>query len=526
MTIDWGLLLAGLGLFMLGMNYLEQALRALMNQSSAQLLRRATESLWVAIPLGAVLTALLQSSSLVGLLVLAFVGAAVMPLRNALGIMLGANLGTTFTGWLVTLIGFKFDLSAASLPLIGIGALSLVLLAERERARALSQLILGLGLLLFGLTAMKQGVASVAEQASLDFLSGMHSFWFLLAGMALAAIIQSSSAVVMLVLSGLHAGLLPLPAALAVVIGADIGTSSTLLLASASGARVKRQVAVFHLIYNLVSGVFSYTLLLPLAPKVFSAVGISDPLYAVVLFHSSFNFLGIFLFLPWLARLANWLERHVGISVASTSLLQRVPTAVPDAALIAVQQECRRMLAHTAALLAQAFSIARPTETELSLGLAGYINGYEQLKADETALVAYVSEIPAQTASQRQLLQDWLACVRLAVYASKAIKDIRDDLEQLWSVTDAGLAEMRRELVRDVSALLDALERLPRGELGPGDIEAMALTHAQQMAALQQRLYLLPPSPGMDVSTLMNVTRETDECGRELERLMRRWPSP
>jgi len=527
MTIDWGLMLAGLGVFLLGMNYLEDALRGLMNQSSVALLRRGTASLWTAVPLGALLTGLMQSSSLVGLLVLAFVGAGVMPMRNALGIILGANLGTTMTGWLVTLLGFKFDLASASLPMIGVGALSLVLVARSSRAQAVSGLVLGLGLLLFGLDAMKQGVASLTAHADIGFLAGMHSLWFLLAGLVLAAVIQSSSAVVMLVLSGLHAGLLPLPLALAMVIGADVGTSSTLLLASAGGARVKRQVAAFHLIYNLVCGVCSYLVLLPIAPSVFAALDVSDPLYALVLFHSSFNFIGIFLFLPWLSRLADWLEQHVGVSLPSQPLRQQVPASVPDAALIMVEQQCRTMVTETAALLAQAVGVpARDGDAVIGEGLAGYINGYEQLKVRESSLVEYVGDIQASNPAQRQQLQDWLACARLTVYATKAIKDVRDDIEQMWSLDEPALASIRQALADATVLLLKALHRLLETGLGPGDMEAMAGEHRQRMVALQETLYRLRPIAALNVSTLMNVAREMDECGRELERLMRRWPVP
>ena len=133
MTVDWALMLAGLGLFLLGMQYLEQSLKSLLNHSAVQLLKRGTASLWLAIPFGTGLTALMQSSSLVGLLVLAFVGAGVMPMRNALGIILGANLGTTLTGWLVALLGFTLKLDALALPLIGAGGLMVVLLERYSR---------------------------------------------------------------------------------------------------------------------------------------------------------------------------------------------------------------------------------------------------------------------------------------------------------------------------------------------------------------------------------------------------------
>ena len=147
-SIDWGLLIAGLGLFMLGMYFLELSLKSLLNRAVVAALRSATASLWLAVPLGTLLTALLQSSSLLGLLVLAFVGAGVMPMRNALGVILGANLGTTITGWIVTWLGFRLELDSFALPLMGVGALLKIWLEGRMRWESIGHLCLGLGLLL------------------------------------------------------------------------------------------------------------------------------------------------------------------------------------------------------------------------------------------------------------------------------------------------------------------------------------------------------------------------------------------
>ena len=530
MTVDWALMLAGLGLFLLGMQYLEQSLKSLLNHSAVQLLKRGTASLWLAIPFGTGLTALMQSSSLVGLLVLAFVGAGVMPMRNALGIILGANLGTTLTGWLVALLGFTLKLDALALPLIGAGGLMVVLLERYSRWLGAGRLALGLGLLLFGLNAMKEGVASVATGVDLGFLQGLHPVWFLLFGMLLAAVIQSSSAVIMLVLSSMHAGVLPMPAALAMVIGADVGTTSTLLMASVGGASVKRQVAVFHLTYNLVTGVLAFTVLLPLAPGAFQWLGLSDSLYGVVLFHSFFNFIGIFVMLPWLGRFAGWLEVHIGASTADTPYLERVPVTVPHAALLAVQQETAVLVTRMLALLAQAYSARRtlhmPDGTPLPVpgfGYARFLDDYERLKQGEALIADYAARISGLDGEQRRQLDESVTVVRLAVYAAKAVKDVADDLEILWHADGEPARELRRTLAEQVRALIEGCEKLLREGLSSGEQEALSRDHQQAMLALQQHLYRSPHIDSISLSSLLNLARETDECGRELFRLMAHW---
>lgn len=531
-SIDWWLLVSGLGLFMLGMFFLERSLKSLLNRAVIQSLRTATASLWLAVPLGVVLTALLQSSSLLGLLVLAFVAAGVMPMRNALGVILGANLGTTMTGWLVTWLGFKLDLGSLALPLMGIGALLKVWLEGRLRWESLGHLLLGLGLLLFGLDAMKTGVEDLARNTDLSFLAGWSAIWFLGLGVLLAAVIQSSSAVVMLVLSALHAGLLGFPEAAAMVIGADLGTTSTMLLAGASGAAVKRQVSMFHLIYNALTAVFAFVVLLPLAPLAYERLGLSDNLLQLVIFHSSFNFFGIFLVLPIIRQLADWLENNIGQQHQLTAYLHKVPVSVPEAAVVALRQETELLLARSFQLLGQAYhspkqfyaSQSEPLKP-LGRGMAVYLDHYEELKRLEAEIVAYANSLEGLPPEHRDHVEALLATVRKAIYATKAIKDVQDDMEPLWSDFSPDAKALREALQQRIEHLLAMGQQTLAGDITEGMLEQEDALHRREMQRFNDEAYGSKGVEGVSFSSLMNIIRETDECGRELLRVFGTYPA-
>ena len=532
LSIDWGLLVSGLGLFMLGMYFLELSLKSLLNRAVVKSLRSATATLWLAVPLGVVLTALLQSSSLLGLLVLAFVGAGVMPMRNALGVILGANLGTTMTGWIVTWLGFKLQLGSFALPLMGLGALLKVWLEGRARWESVGHLLLGLGLLLFGLDAMKTGVEDLAKNADLSFLVGWAPIWFLGLGVLLAAVIQSSSAVVMLVLSALHAGMIDFPAAAAMVIGADLGTTSTLLLAGASGAPVKRQVSAFHLIYNAMTAAFAYLVLLPLAPTAYAYIAVTDNLLQLVLFHSSFNFFGIFLVLPFIRRLANWLENNVGRHQGVTEYIHKVPVTIPEAALPAVHNETQHLLARTLQLLAQAYRSERRFHTHhgppldcLPPGMAVYFDHYETIKVLEAEVVSYANRLEGLSPEGRSQLEALLASIRKAVYAAKAIKDVQDDLEPLWQDSAQTAVALRQALTERMEPLLELGQLLLSGQLSHGELQEEESLHRKDMQHLSDAAYRNSSVEGVGFSSLMNIIRETDECGRELLRVYAVFPT-
>ena len=257
----WGLL-AGVALFLFAMSQLETGLQALGGRSLAIYIRRQAGKRINAVIGGIVSTAFLQSSSVVGLMVLAFTGAGLLNLTAALGIVFGSNLGTTLTGWIVATLGFKFEIFSLSLPLIAVGGLGVVF--ARDRLTEYGRILLGLGLLLMGLQFMKTSVSAVEQLIDINDLADLAAWQYLLFGTVVAAVIQSSSATMVITLSALHAGIISLPNAAAIAIGADLGTTTTVIIGALNGSATKRQVAAGHVLFNVITDVLAFMLRTPL----------------------------------------------------------------------------------------------------------------------------------------------------------------------------------------------------------------------------------------------------------------------
>ncbi|HMB72921.1 MAG TPA: Na/Pi symporter, partial [Gammaproteobacteria bacterium] len=341
--IDWWQPLAGLGLFLFAMRQIEAAIEQASGRSVRVFLRRNTDNPLQGVLTGTAVTAILQSSSLVGLMMLALVGAGVIRMRNALAVVFGANLGTTFTGWIVATIGFKLDLDALALPLVGIGGLAYVLTSKQVSHQA-ARFVLSLGLLLMGLAFMKGAVDDIGAFVDLESLADFSPMQFLLFGALISAIVQSSSATMAITLSALYGGVIDLPAAAAVAIGADLGTTSTVLLGAIRGSAPKKRVAAGHFLFNLVTDLLAFVLRMPLLAIV-ALVGISDDLIALVAFHSLFNLIGLLLFLPVIRHVGDFLEgRFEDTDVTVSRHLVSAAASVPEPALEAVELETSHLL--------------------------------------------------------------------------------------------------------------------------------------------------------------------------------------
>src|SRR5690606_27345529 len=158
--LDIWLLLAGLGIFLFGIRLIEGAIAVLGGREFKRMLRTYTSRRFRAIVTGTVATLLLQSSTAVTLMVMAFVGAGIISLENSIGVVLGANIGTTATSWIVATIGFKLDIAEFALPFIGIGGLVLLFLGKSPRYNQVSHLLVGFGFLFLGLDQMKDSVSA------------------------------------------------------------------------------------------------------------------------------------------------------------------------------------------------------------------------------------------------------------------------------------------------------------------------------------------------------------------------------
>lgn len=348
-------LLGGVGLFLLGMSMLTEGLKLSAGDGLRAILRGWTSTPARGLASGALLTGLVQSSSAVTVATIGFVNAGLLTLSHAVWVIFGSNVGTTMTAWLVALIGLKLDIGALALPIIGIGAMIHIFAAQRPRLRGTGQALTGFGLFFLGIGILKDGFETLLpwlETIDLAAAGPLAPFAFLLAGVILSALAQSSSAAVALILTATATGGLPLTLAAAGIIGANIGTTSTAIFASAGATPAARRVAMAHIVFNIYSGLVAFVLLLPL---VWASHELADALLAdskdepltLAIFNTLLNCLGVIVVWPFAGRLVRWLQTlYVSDeeTLARPAHLDPTLAAVPSVALRGLVLEIQRMM--------------------------------------------------------------------------------------------------------------------------------------------------------------------------------------
>jgi len=527
----WGLI-AGVALFLFAMEQIETGLKAMGGRSLAQYLKRQSGRGVNAVFGGIIATALLQSSSVVGLLVLAFTGAGLLSLTAALGIVFGSNLGTTLTGWIVATLGFKFEIYKLSLPVIGISGLGFVFIQQRwkEYFRAL----LGLGLLLLGLQLMKSSVASIEQLIDVNDLAALSPWQYLLFGTLVAAVIQSSSATIMLTLAALHAGVIDLPNAAAVAIGADLGTTTTLIIGAVNGSATRKQVAAGQVLFNVVTDAIAFTLRTPILIVV-AWLGFTDPLYSLVAFHSLFNVLGLCIFVPLTGPFAGLLQRlFPEPRFEQASYLQDIHASASEAAVDAAERETSLLIAHAMQLQIRAFK--PPLQLPAGAGPVPYQRDIEELrevpfaqlyratKALEGALLEFVVRLQTDRlqSAESERLTLLLRAAREAMHSAKAVKDIRHNLVELAesdATAEQEFSQRFRNLLQQQLTEVFALRLQDTGSINFEDLAASLQRAQQRHDTVQEAIYSDVRNDRIDestVSSLLNVNRELLTSSRSL----------
>lgn len=354
--IEMSLQLAGgLGLFLLGMALLTEGLRVMAGESLRRALVRFTGTPFKAFGSGALVTLLVQSSSATTVTVIGFVSAGLLTFPQALGVVFGASLGTTGTGWMVALLGLKVKLGVFALPVVALGAF--LKLFGHGRRSALGTALAGFALIFLGIDFLQGAMQGLGESIKIAHLPSTGFAGHLLAlavGVGLTVVMQSSSAAMATTLTALHTGTVNFEQAAALAIGAAMGTTVTGVLAALGGSVPAKRTALAHVLFNAVTG----GLALGLLPWYLRGIahaqthwGLEPGAVSLAAFHSSFIGVGVLFFLPWVRGFARLIERllrdrgpHLTRHLDPT-LLHTPPVAL---------EALRRALAETACSLFQA----------------------------------------------------------------------------------------------------------------------------------------------------------------------------
>lgn len=343
-------LVGGVGLFLLGMGLMTDGLKLAAGPTLERVLARSTESRWRGLTFGALMTALVQSSSAITVAAIGFVNAGLLSLGQALWVLFGANVGTTMTGWLVALVGMKFQIDALALPMIGLGML-LRLIGAGDKRGAFGMAMAGFGVLFLGIDLLKDAFSGFAAGFTLPHLPGMLGILVMvLVGVLMAVLMQASAAALVLAFSAAQSGMVTLEAAAAVVIGANVGTTITAILAALAATPNGKRAAGAHVLFNALTGVVALLILPGLLAAIIwlrEALELdASPAATLALFHTVFNLLGVALMWPLADALTEFLLRRFHTAEedeARPRYLDANVGEVPVLALDALEREIRRM---------------------------------------------------------------------------------------------------------------------------------------------------------------------------------------
>lgn len=347
-------LMGGLGLFLLGMRLMTDGLRLAAGNTLRTIIARSTSTVFRGLLSGAFITALVQASSALVVASIGFVNAGLMTLGQAITLIYGSNVGTTMTGWLVAVVGFDINIKAMALPMLGFGMV-LRVAGSGKRYGAMGEALAGFGLFFLGINELKFAFAGLSDIIHLDAVSGngpLEMLLFVSFGFLLTFLMQSSSAALAITLTAASGGVIPLEAAAAMVIGANVGTTSTAVMATLGATSNAKRVAAAHVIFNLLTGAVAF-LLLPLMYSHLADVAVllhmdTGPATLLALFHTLFNILGVLLMLPLTRKmvqiLEQWFRSHEE-NEAQPRFLDRTVASTPVMAMHALAKELARISA-------------------------------------------------------------------------------------------------------------------------------------------------------------------------------------
>lgn len=357
--------------------------------------------------------------------------------------MIGANIGTTLTPWIISYLGFHLDISAFALPVIGIGALC-ILVGGESRVTYCGRFLIGFGFLFLGLEYMKDSVETLGKSISLGHYSSLSIWGSVLVGLILTTIIQTSTGTTIITLTALNGGLISLDMAFGIVIGANLGSavSTTLLgfIASTRMQNTKRQVALGHFLFNITTTlivIFAYE---PIRALIFRILGESpDPTIALALFHTLFNIILACIWTPMLGPLLHYLRRVLPKHQTQLGMaIEHINISIPEEIIAALTKDTQLLIEKTIhynrAILLLGQTVYSPARS---------IAHYVEIKQMEEKLLKYII-LHAQneyTPAQAKMLHTLNAAVVQLLTSSKYLKDNAHHIDNIHESQEAIVRE-------------------------------------------------------------------------------------
>ncbi|MBO5808221.1 MAG: Na/Pi cotransporter family protein [Bacteroidales bacterium] len=511
-------LIGALGMFLYGMTLMSEGLQKTAGDKLRSFLAQMTSNRFKRVLTGLGVTALVQSSSATTIMVVSFVNAGLLTLGNAIGVIMGANIGTTLTAW-VTALGFSVDISVFSVPLMALGFI--LHASKKQKNKSIGEFVVGFAIMFLGLSFMKSSAGALLDNkdAMLAFFSHFtgFGFWseiiFLLAGTILTIVLQASSATMAITMLLTTSGLIDFPLACAMVLGENIGTTITANMAAAVGNTSAKRTARAHTVFNVFGVIWVLIIFNPflnLVGLVMEFLGFSNPLtvdltspdanesllYGISMLHTLFNIFNTLLliwFTPLIEKIVVWMVKSPkGEEVFRLKYISGGPLSTAELSLDAAQQE----VVHFAEICRNGFSYMRQAVNEQNPDKFEALNDklikYEEITDRiEFEIATYVNEVSKNEISEE---------------ATQKIKSIYKIVKEMESLGDSGEAIgriLKRKNVHGKAfdkSLLDRLNKM---------MDLVQKGYDVMVANLK--------NPELtDISNAVNAEYNIDECRRHL----------
>jgi phosphate:Na+ symporter len=488
---DFLSLVGSLGLFLYGMKMMSEALQKVAGNKMRAILSAMTSNRVLGIFTGFLVTAMVQSSSATTVMIVSFVNAGLITLKESIGVIMGANIGTTVTGWIITLFGFKVKISAYSLPLIGLGLP--FIFSKSATRRSYGELIIGFALIFMGLEYLKGSVPNIQENP--EILSFLHQYTdngifttllFLGIGTLLTVVVQSSSATMALTFVMCNEGWIEFSQAAAMILGENIGTTITANIASSVGNTSAKRAARVHLIFNILGVVWmlsvfnNYT---GLIDTIITRNGGSSPNdnpavipIALSIFHTSFNILNVLIFVwftPLIQKVAEYLVPHKAKDSDEEFRLKYITTGMlstSELSILQAKKEVQFYAKHTTKMFGFVRKMIHEEKDKKFNKLLSKVQKYEGISDNvEVEITNYLTQISQYKLSElgRKRLRSMLKLAgdlesvadcnfnlarsvnRMREKNVKLKESAMDKLELMFNLAEESLSVMRENLQQD-----------------------------------------------------------------------------
>ncbi len=477
------MIFGGIALFLIGMEYMEGGFKVFSGGMLEKILKKFTSNTPKAITTGFIATSIVQSSSLISVIIIGFLSAKLITLTSAVGVIFGSNIGTTTTAWLVSSFGLKIKISAYAFPMIVMGIV-IPIFFKSNTYKGIASVLIGLGVIFLGIGYMKEGFETLKEginlaQYAMDGYSGI--FVYVFVGLIATVVIQSSSATMAIIITALATNQIDYQNALALAIGANVGTTVTAILGALKSNENGKRLAVAHFIFNIITAFIAIIFIYQLADlvdylSVFINIDKNNYTMKLALFHTIFNVMGVAvvsIFIGRLVKFLNTLFIPKGLEKGKVKYLDKSVLKLPSTSIRAIIKESKHLYRNSFDIIIQGLNLKHqniisvmPIKEVIKYPYSKYSVDMDKLynrniKGIYGEIIDFISKAQVNMSKDNiELLYSFKLANKYMVEAIKDTKHLQKNLIKYSSTSNEHIKKQYNQIRIDLAELLRNINKI------------------------------------------------------------------